>query len=187
MELPTAPLGGGTACATPRATCVRKYQHGLDVFQEDVSSVSSLKPSLDGSRSRNEGRNDELLGVQGTEGAMRHAVDAPISVAMLVANGDGETAVVGPQQVDHLSGVVARERQRGALARVGRPVLPLFSCKKNKPNKTKKRNLIQRNDSLPSLLIDVAVGGREGGGYAVTATLPRWRGGLAHRPAGVLS
>jgi len=127
MELPTAPLGGGTACATPRATCVRKYQHGLDVFQEDVSSVSSLKPSLDGSRSRNEGRNDELLGVQGTEGAMRHAVDAPISVAMLVANGDGETAVVGPQQVDHLSGVVARERQRGALARVGRPVLPLFS------------------------------------------------------------
>ena len=59
---------------------------------------------------------------------MRHAVDGPVRVAVLVADCDGETAVVGPQQVDHLVVVAARQRQRRAFARVRRPVLSLVTC-----------------------------------------------------------
>ncbi len=61
---------------------------------------------------------------------MRHAVDAPVGVAVLVADGDGEAAVVGAHQVDHLVAVVARQRQHRALARVRRPVLALLACNK---------------------------------------------------------
>ena len=57
---------------------------------------------------------------------MGHAIDAPVRVAVLVADGDGEAAVVGAQQIDHLAAVVARQRQRRTLARVRRPILPLF-------------------------------------------------------------
>ena len=78
---------------------------------------------------------DFLLRVEGSQGAVGHAVDGPVGVAVLVADGDREAAVVGPQQVDHLPGVVARQRQRRPLARVRRPVLPLFCCN----NKTKQK------------------------------------------------
>lgn len=59
---------------------------------------------------------------------MRHAVDGPVRVAVLVADGDGKTAVVGSQQVDHLVVVAARQRQRRSFARVGRPVFSLITC-----------------------------------------------------------
>ena len=51
-----------------------------------------------------------------------HAVDAPVGVAVAVADGDGEAAVVGP---DHLDGGVgvALDRQLVALAAVGSFVL----------------------------------------------------------------
>lgn len=62
---------------------------------------------------------------------MRHAVDAPVGVTVLVTNGDRKAAVVGSQQVDHLPAVVARQRQRRPFARVRRPVLPLFCCNEN--------------------------------------------------------
>lgn len=47
------------------------------------------------------------FGVKSSEGAVRHAVDGPLSVAVLVADGYGKAAVVCPQQVDHLSATVA--------------------------------------------------------------------------------
>lgn len=37
------------------------------------------------------------FGVKGSEGAVRHTVDGPLRVTVLVADGDGEAAVVGPQ------------------------------------------------------------------------------------------
>ena len=59
---------------------------------------------------------------------MRHAIDAPVGVAVLVANRDGEASVIGSQQVDDFAAVVARQRQRRSLARVRRPVLALVRC-----------------------------------------------------------
>lgn len=38
-------------------------------------------------------------------GAGTHAVDGPFSVAMLVTDGDAEAAVVGSDEVDHVSRV----------------------------------------------------------------------------------
>ena len=38
----------------------------------------------------------DILGVKGSEGAVRHAVDGPLRVTVLVADGDGEAAVVSP-------------------------------------------------------------------------------------------
>ena len=52
---------------------------------------------------------------------MAHAVDAPVGVAVLIADGYGEAAEVGAHQVDHLT-LLAAEGQVGALARVRRPV-----------------------------------------------------------------
>ena len=69
----------------------------------------------------------DLLGVQDPERAVRHAVDRPVRVAVLVADRDREAAVIGAHQTDHLSCLAARERQRRALARVRRPVLALFT------------------------------------------------------------
>jgi hypothetical protein len=59
---------------------------------------------------------------------MRHAVDGPVCVSVLVADGDGEAAVVGAQEVDHFVVFAARQRQHGPLARVRRPVLSLVTC-----------------------------------------------------------
>lgn len=58
---------------------------------------------------------------------MRHAVDGPVRVSVLVADGDGKTAVVGSQQVDHLVVVAARQRQHRSFARVRRPVFSLIT------------------------------------------------------------
>ena len=68
---------------------------------------------------------------------MRHAVDGPLRVAVLVADGDGEAAVVGPQQVDHLAAAVcaARQVQHGSLASVRCPVFPLITCSYNERKK----------------------------------------------------
>ena len=38
-------------------------------------------------------------GADDPEGAGRHAVDTPVGVAMLVADGNGEPAIVGPDDV----------------------------------------------------------------------------------------
>ena len=59
---------------------------------------------------------------------MRHAVDGPVRVSVLVADGDGEAAVVCAQEVDHFVVFAARQRQHGPLARVRRPVLSLVTC-----------------------------------------------------------
>lgn len=57
--------------------------------------------------------------LQYRRGLMRHAVDAPVRVPVLVADGDGEAAVVG---ADHLDGLafcrVARDEHLFALALV---------------------------------------------------------------------
>ena len=52
---------------------------------------------------------------------MAHAVDAPVGVAVLVADGDGEAAEVGSHQVDHLA-LLAAEGEVRLLTRVRRPV-----------------------------------------------------------------
>lgn len=65
--------------------------------------------------------NSETLG--------RHAVDGPLRVAVVVADGDGEAAVVGPDEVDLLARP-ARDGQCLALARVGR-VVPRLLWKNN--------------------------------------------------------
>lgn len=56
----------------------------------------------------------------------RHAVDAPLRVAVIVADGDGEAAVVGADQMDQLA-VLTLDLQSLAFARVGRVVAGLFS------------------------------------------------------------
>jgi len=67
------------------------------------------------------------FGMEDAQGSVRHAVDAPLGVTVLVADGDGEAAVIGAHQVDDLVAVVARQRQRRPFARVRRPVLALFT------------------------------------------------------------
>lgn len=59
---------------------------------------------------------------------MRHAIDGPVRVSVLIANGNGETAIVGPEQVDHLVVFTARQRQHGTLTRVCRTVFSLVTC-----------------------------------------------------------
>lgn len=54
-------------------------------------------------------------------GAGTHAVDGPLSVAMFVANGDAEAAVVGSDKVDHVSRFAVHVERR-AFTRVRRPV-----------------------------------------------------------------
>ena len=53
---------------------------------------------------------------------MRHTVDAPVCIAVLVADGDGEPAVVGPDHLDGLAGV-AEDAHGVAFAAVSRLVL----------------------------------------------------------------
>ena len=55
----------------------------------------------------------------------RHAVDAPVRVAVVVADGDGEAAVVGPDDVQELA-LLAGAGQPRALARVRRQVRRLL-------------------------------------------------------------
>lgn len=63
-------------------------------------------------------------------GAGTHAVDGPFSVAMLVANGDAEAAVVGSDKVDYMTGIAVHVERR-AFTRVGRSVSrPLCGGKK---------------------------------------------------------
>lgn len=63
-------------------------------------------------------------------GAGTHAVDGPLSVAMLVADGDAEAAVVGSDEVDDVARVAVHVERR-ALARVRRPVpRPLCGAKR---------------------------------------------------------
>ena len=69
-----------------------------------------------------------LLALQHPGGGWRHAVDAPVRVAVLVADGDAEPAVVGPDDPDGAvvavaAAVVAVDPQLVVLAAVGGPVL----------------------------------------------------------------
>lgn len=50
-----------------------------------------------------------------------HAVDRPLGVPVFVADGDAEAAVVGPDEVDHVTGVTLHVEGR-ALAGVRRSV-----------------------------------------------------------------
>ena len=56
------------------------------------------------------------------ERAWFHAVDAPRRVALLVADGDGEAAIVGTYQIDLLA-LLALDLQARTLAPVLRPPL----------------------------------------------------------------
>lgn len=56
----------------------------------------------------------------------RHAVDAPLRVAVVVADGDREATVIGTDQMDQLA-VFTLDLQRLAFARVGRVIAGLFS------------------------------------------------------------
>ena len=64
----------------------------------------------------------DLLALEDSGCSRRHAVDAPVGVAVLVADGDGEPAVVGPDHLDRLVGL-ALNGQVVALAAVGSLVL----------------------------------------------------------------
>lgn len=55
----------------------------------------------------------------------RHAIDAPVRVAVVVADRDGEAPVVGPYQV-YLLPILALELQCLALASIRRVVARLF-------------------------------------------------------------
>jgi len=67
--------------------------------------------------------------VDDSQGARFHAVDAPRGVALLVADRDGESAVVGPDQVDLLA-LLALDFKAGTLAPVLRPPLGTVSLGK---------------------------------------------------------
>lgn len=66
-------------------------------------------------------------GVQDPQRARRHAVDGHVRPPVVVADGDGEPAVVDPDEVYH-EVLLARQVQVLALARVLGPVPRLF-CK----------------------------------------------------------
>ena len=62
----------------------------------------------------------------------RHAVDAPVGDALVVADRDGEAAVVGAHHLDHRVARLARDLQRLALASVRRLVfcpVRILACK----------------------------------------------------------
>ena len=56
-----------------------------------------------------------------SQGSWRHAVDAPVSVAVQVADGDAEPAVVGADDIQVEAGV-AGDVELGLLARIRRLV-----------------------------------------------------------------
>ena len=62
------------------------------------------------------------------QGARLHAVHAPRRVALLVADGDGEAAVVGAHQIDLLA-LLALDLQARTLAPVLRPPLRTWGGK----------------------------------------------------------
>lgn len=63
----------------------------------------------------------------------RHAVDAPLRVAVVVADGYREATVIGTDQMDQLA-VFTLDLQRLAFARVGRVIAGLFcENKQNRP------------------------------------------------------
>ena len=59
--------------------------------------------------------------IENPERSWLHAVDAPVGDALVVADGDGEAAVVGPHQVDG-GALLAGDVQDGALAAILRPL-----------------------------------------------------------------
>ena len=50
-----------------------------------------------------------------------HAVDAPVRLPVVIADGDGEPAVVGSDDLDVLLGLLALDQQLLALAGVASP------------------------------------------------------------------
>jgi hypothetical protein len=83
----------------------------------------SRRPSLTREGEKRTGIKKEYsLALEHFGGSGRHAVDAPLRVAVHVADGDGEAAVVG---ANHLDGLVAAalDEQLVALASVGRAIL----------------------------------------------------------------
>lgn len=70
-------------------------------------------------------RGSHSLAVEDAEGARRHAVDAPVGVAVVVAQRYREAAVVGPDQIDVLA-LRTVDGQHGTLALVGHVVTHPF-------------------------------------------------------------
>ena len=88
----------------------------IDLHGFAAGKKPSLDPKHPPSCLDNEPRFDD------PESARRHAVDAPVGVAVVVADSDGEAAVVGPDDSDGAA-LVALDPQRAALAAVlGPPV-----------------------------------------------------------------
>ena len=67
-------------------------------------------------------------GIQNPEGPGLHAVDAPVGVADVVADGDGESAKVCPDQIDGGAGL-ALDGQRCVLTAVLGPLFWGRTCK----------------------------------------------------------
>ena len=62
-----------------------------------------------------------LLFLEDVSGLGGHAVDAPVRLAVVIADGDGEPAVVGADDLDVLLGLLALDQQLLALAGVPSP------------------------------------------------------------------
>ena len=75
-----------------------------------------------------------------------HAVDRPVGDALIVANGDGEPAEVGPDQVDD-GPFLALDLEGGAFASVLGPTFK--ACKK------RNKNMIRRVYSFPLIFIKI--------------------------------
>ena len=59
---------------------------------------------------------DHSLVLQDSGGLWRHAVDAPVGVAVLVADGDAEAAVVGADHLDGAAAVIAAAAAAAVIA-----------------------------------------------------------------------
>lgn len=62
-----------------------------------------------------------LLFLEDVSGLGGHAVHAPVRLPVVVADGDGEPAVVGADDLDVLLGLLALDQQLLALAGVASP------------------------------------------------------------------
>jgi len=72
-----------------------------------------------------------MPGVDNPQGSGFHAVDRPVSDALIVADGDGEPAEVGPDQVDD-GPLLALDLEGRALTPVLGPPFETWKQKKRK-------------------------------------------------------
>lgn len=69
--------------------------------------------------------------VYDSEGTRLHTVDTPICDSLFVANWDGKSAIISPDQINH-GAFLASNIQRGAFATIFRPSLRAWKFKEKK-------------------------------------------------------